>query len=188
MKNTEYRERLKALLQSKAIRWGEFKLRSGKLSDFYFDCKQVSLEAEGLFLLGQLFFHELQQFSVNIEGVGGPTLGADPLVCATSLCSYMEKAPMSAFIIRKEPKAHGTGRWIEGIEGIAPDAKVAILEDVVTTGYSTIQAIKHTREAGLEVVAVIVVVDREEGGREQILQDTGLSLKSLFTKSDFRKS
>ncbi len=112
------------------------------------------------------------------------TMGADPIATAVSLTSYLEGKPMAAFIIRKEAKKHGRGLWVEGIANLPEGTPVAIVEDVVTTGGSTIKAIERALEEGLSVAKVMALVDREEGGREN-LQSRGYELESLFTRRDF---
>lgn len=158
-------------------------LSSGKESNFYIDVKQTALHPEGMYLLGKLLFETLQT-GEKVKAVGGITLGADPLVCAISLVSHLEKNPLFAFIIRKEPKKHGTNAWVEGTKNLSKNIPVAIVEDVVTTGASTKLAIERAKAAGYDVKRVLSVVDREEGGREAI-EALGYSLETLFKKSDF---
>jgi len=177
------RERLKELLLELSFEKREVTLSSGKKSDFYFDGKQTSLHPEGATLIGELLVQELSQISPKIEAVGGPTLGADPLVSAVSIISQQKQKPIFAFIIRKEPKAHGTQAWIEGAKNLDRGMNIAILEDVITSGDSALKAIKRAEEAGLIVRCVLVVVDREEGGRE-LLESKGYKLVSLFTKTE----
>jgi orotate phosphoribosyltransferase len=112
------------------------------------------------------------------------TMGADPIATAVSLTSYLEGRPLPAFIIRKEPKKHGRGLWIEGISNLPEGVSVAIVEDVVTTGGSTIKAIERAQEEGLKVVQVLALVDREEGGKEN-LKKLGYDLEALFARRDF---
>ncbi len=179
------RERLLELLKEKAYRKGKVVLRSGKESDFYIDCRPVTLHPEGAYLIGKLVWERLQNSIPPVQGVGGPTIGADPMVTAISLTSFLEGKPIPAFIIRKEPKKHGRGLWIEGIDNLPEGTSVAIVEDVVTTGASTINSIDRAKEAGLRVVKVLVLVDREEGGKENI-KDYGHDLEALFTRHDFQ--
>ena len=181
----EDRARLLSLLREKALRLGRIRLSSGKESDFYFDCKQVSLDPEGLVLLGRLLFAEIKALAEWPAAAGGLTLGADPLAAAVALSSQLSGRPLAAFIVRKEPKSHGTQVWIEGTSALSAGAPVAILEDVVTTGGSTLKAISRAREAGLRVVGVVVVVDREEDdGRERIEQEAGVPVRALFRRRD----
>ncbi|HEY3358177.1 MAG TPA: orotate phosphoribosyltransferase [Polyangia bacterium] len=179
-----HRARLLDLLRRLSYQEREVVLASGKKSNFYIDCRQTVLTAEGHFLTGWLLNALLAREAPEVAAVGGPTMGADPLCSATSFASYLAARPLNAFYIRKEPKGHGTGQYIEGLKTIAPGTKVAILEDVVTTGASTLTAITRARDAGLEVVRVCVLVDRQEGGREAVEQQVPLS--ALYTREDFR--
>ncbi|MFA5699682.1 MAG: orotate phosphoribosyltransferase [Desulfuromonas sp.] len=160
----------------------EVTLASGRKSNFYFDGKQTTLHPRGSVLVGKAFFEAVHSFGCRVDGVGGLTLGADPIATATSLVSSLENAPIPAFIIRKEPKGHGTGQWLEGGKNLAPGARVVIVEDVVTTGGSSMQAIERAREEGLEVIGVVTLVDREEGGRE-CFAAADIPFKAIFTKS-----
>ncbi len=173
---------LKKIILERSYREGTFKLTSGRISDFYIDCKQTTLSAEGAYLCGRLFFEMIRK-TPNISAVGGMTLGADPLVTAVSVVSYLEKAPIPAFIIRKEPKGHGTGSWIEGKANIPEGSRVALVEDVVTTGGTLVTAIERTRQEGFEVGAVLTLVDRQEGGAET-LKSEGFDLLAIFTRSE----
>ena len=180
------RKRLLQLIREKSYEEKEIVLSSGKKSSFYFDGKQTTLNPEGSYLTGKLFYRKIRSSPVPIEAVGGMTLGADPIVTGISIVSFLENGPLPAFIIRKEPKKHGTGRWIEGKANLPPQAKVAIVEDVVTTGATTLQAIERAEEEGLQVVQVLALVDREEGGGEW-LSEKGYKLESIFTRSDFKE-
>ncbi len=173
-------------MRDKSWRRGEVVLASGKTSDFYVDGKQTSLSAEGAALIGHLAFAHVQELraqGLTVDGVGGLTLGADPIAVACSVVSHIKGAPVHAFVIRKEPKGHGTGAWLEGGKSLGAGSKVLIVEDVVTTGGSTMKAIERARESGLEPVAILTLVDRQEGGREA-LEKTGLPFHALATKSD----
>jgi orotate phosphoribosyltransferase len=181
------RARLKELLLELSYEKKKVTLASGRESDFYFDGKQTSLNPEGASLLGKLLVEKLVESFPDVQVVGGMTLGADPLVSAVALTSHLEGNPLPAFIIRKEPKRHGTQAWIEGFRNLKAGMKAAILEDVVTTGGSSLTAAKKAEEAGLKVVAVISVVDREEGGREAI-ESAGYRFETLFTKSELLKA
>jgi orotate phosphoribosyltransferase len=180
----DLRERLLDLLKTKAYTRGKVILTSGKESDFYIDCRPVTLHPEGAYLVGKLLFERLQNVQGIVQGVGGMTMGADPIATAVSLTSYLQGKPIPAFIIRKEPKRHGRGLWIEGINNLPEGTAVAIVEDVITTGGSTIKAIERATEEGLKVVRVVALVDREEGGKEN-LKKLGYELESLFTRRDF---
>lgn len=177
------RQRLKTILLKKSYQKKKVVLASGRESDFYFDGKQTSLSAEGATLLGELLFERIVERFPTAAAVGGPTIGADPLVTAVSLTSYLKGRPMAAFIVRKEPKKHGTQVWIEGEGNLENGMKVVLLEDVITTGKSVLQAVRKARENGLHVLGVLVIVDRQEGGRE-VLEKEGLAFESLFTKKE----
>ena len=177
------RARLLELLAAHSVRHEGVVLASGKTSNFYVDCKQTSLRAEGHFLIGQLLRAAIESAAPEAEGVGGLTLGADPLASAISTVSFIAGKPLHAFIIRKEAKGHGTGAWIEGASGLRPGAAVVIVEDVITTGGSTLRAIERARDADLEVVLITALVDRDEGGREAVEREA--PLLALFTRTDF---
>jgi orotate phosphoribosyltransferase len=134
--------------------------------------------------VGRALYALVRQLAPACVGVGGLTMGADPIASAVSLVSYFGDARLDAFLVRKEPKGHGTGQWIEGLTAFAPGAKVAIVEDVVTTGASAIKAIERARAEGLDPVAAFSLVDRQEGGREAI-EATGVKCHALFTRGDF---
>jgi orotate phosphoribosyltransferase len=176
------RARLLELLRTRSFQEREVTLSSGLKSNFYIDCKQVSLHAEGAALIGELFHQIVDDIAPDAVAVGGLTLGADPLATATSIHSFQAGRPRDAFIVRKEPKGHGTGQWVESA-GLAPAAKVVILEDVVTTGASTLRAVERSRLAGLTVLHAIGLVDRLEGGREAVIAECPLT--TLFTRRDF---
>jgi orotate phosphoribosyltransferase len=176
-------KRLRQMIFELSYREGTFRLTSGKESDFYIDCKQTTLSAEGAYLCGKLLYNRILQSGTSISGVGGMTLGADPLVTAVSIVSFIEGRPIPAFIIRKEAKGHGTGSWIEGKSNIPLGSKVVLVEDVVTTGGTLIKAIERTEEEGYKVAQVLTVVDREEGGKKA-LSNAGYELSSLFTRGD----
>lgn len=193
------RQRLKSLLLGLSYEKREVVLSSGRRSDFYFDGKQTALHPEGAYLLGRMILELIRQKMPDAEAVGGPTLGADPLVTAVSIASFSRDRTAScpdktascpsnlpAFIIRKEPKKHGTEAWIEGFKNLRSGMKVVILEDVMTTGESALKAIDKAEKAGLDVIGIIVVVDREEGGREAV-EAKGRRLEALFTKSELLK-
>jgi orotate phosphoribosyltransferase len=159
-------------------------LASGKESDFYIDCKRTALTAEGHVLVGRLLFDRIRQLPPLVRGAGGLTLGADPLASAVAFASFLAGEPVDAFIVRKEPKGHGTGQWIEGRRTIPDGSRVAVLEDVITTGGSAVRAIERCRAEGLVVAGCFALVDRMEGGREAI-ESLGVPVESLFTRRDF---
>jgi orotate phosphoribosyltransferase len=178
-----HRLRLGELLKRLAYEEREVTLASGRKSNFYIDCKQAVLTAEGHFLTGWLMGQVLAERAPEVLAVGGLTMGADPLASAVSTMSYLAGRPLPAFYVRKEAKGHGTGAWLEGVKSLRPGMPVAILEDVVTTGGSALKAITRAREFGLEVKLIIGLVDREEGGREAL--EAEAPLVTLFRKRDF---
>ena len=178
----EMRVRLAKLLYERSYREGEFTLTSGRKSDFYFDGKQTALHPEGAFLIGHLFNHLLKD-NPSVTAVEGLTLGADPLVTATSVISYQLGRPLPAFIVRKNPKGHGTNQYLEGLSNLQTGKPVAMLEDVVTTGGSLLTACERVKEAGFEIGMLCTVLDREEGGNEAI-KAAGYELHSLFRRSE----
>ena len=180
------RRRLLALLTERSYAKKKVVLSSGKESDFYVDCKKTALLAEGHWLVGRLLFDAIRRETPEAVAVGGLTMGADPLASAVSLVSHLGGSPLHAFLVRKEPKGHGTGQWIEGLSALGRGAKVAIVEDVITTGASAIKAIERARAEGLEPVAAFALVDRQEGGREAIAA-LGVAVHALFTREDFPK-
>jgi len=177
------RQRLKSILLEKSYRQGTFTLTSGKTSDFYIDGKQTTLSAEGAYLCGRLLFALIREENTPIQAVGGMTLGADPLVTAVSIVSYLEQAPIPAFIVRKEAKGHGTGNYIEGLKNMAEGCTVALIEDVVTTGGTLLKVIDRVEAQGFKVGLVATVVEREEGGVEELAR-AGYRLKSIFTRTE----
>jgi orotate phosphoribosyltransferase len=177
------RQRLKEIILEKSYRQGKFKLSSGLESDFYIDGKQTTLSAEGAYLCGKEIFALIRNNLEPIGSVGGMTLGADPLVTAASLVSFLEKQPIPAFIVRKESKGHGTEQYIEGLKNLEPGSTVALLEDVVTTGATLLQVIDRVEAQGFKVGLLVTVVDRQEGGAET-LAAAGYPLKSIFTRAE----
>lgn len=177
------RQLLKDILLEKSYRKGQFTLTSGKTSDFYIDCKQTTLSAEGAYLCGKLLFELLQKSETSIHAVGGMTLGADPLVTAVSIASHLAEQPIPAFIVRKEAKGHGTGNYIEGLKNMPTGCTVALLEDVVTTGGTLLKVIERVEAAGFKVGLVATVVERQEGGVE-VLKRKGYTLEALFTREE----
>lgn len=176
------RERLLALLRSRAFQEREVVLSSGRTSNFYLDCKQVSLDAEGATLIGELFHATIEEVAPQAVAVGGLTLGADPLATATSVVSFLAGRPRAAFLVRKEPKGHGTNQWLESTR-LPAGAEVVVVEDVITTGAATLKAVERARLAGLRVVHALGLVDRLEGGREAVTREVPLT--TLFTRRDF---
>lgn len=156
-----------------------FVLSSGRKSNYYIDCKKTTLSPKGAYLIGNIIFEKIKE--MKIDGIGGLTLGADPIALSVSLISYINNHPIPAFVVRKEPKSHGTIRWIEG--DIKPGGSVVVLDDVITSGSSTMRAIRLLEEEGFSVAKVIALVDRKEGARRNI-ERMGLELEALFTVDD----
>lgn len=185
---TTPRVELLQLLTARSFAKRKVTLASGRESDFYIDCKQTTLHPRGAQLLGSLFAEKLAALhteGTRIDAVAGPTLGADPIITAVSLCALQERGlSLPAIIVRKEPKGHGTGAFLEGVDKLAPGLQVACFEDVVTTGGSMLKAVDRLRDAGYTVTHAFALVDRIEGGREAI-EAAGLTLTTLFTRADF---
>lgn len=160
------RERLKYLLKKNAVKVGEFKLSSGGTSNFYVDAKQVTLHPEGAYLTAKIILEKIK--GLDADYIGGLTLGADPIAACVALLSREGQKPLSAFIVRKQQKEHGLKKEIEGI--IAPNSKVIIVDDVITKGSATLNAIAAVEKIGCTVLKVLCLVDRQEGGSES-LQD-----------------
>ena len=175
----ELKRRLAEILLEKSYIEGDFTLTSGQKSDYYFDCKQTALHPEGSYLIGRLFLEMLKP--VDVQGVGGMTLGADPLVSAVTVLSHLGGRPLPGFIVRKQAKGHGTNKYLEGMANFRPGQKVALLEDVVTTGGTLLKACERVVESGLEIVTVLCVLDREQGGKDN-LRKAGYELEAIFTR------
>jgi orotate phosphoribosyltransferase len=161
------KQELISLLCRKSFRYSDepvFKLVSGRMSSFYVNCKPTTLSPRGMFLVGHLVYGAVAD--AGVFGVGGLTFGADPIAIAAAFTSELKGRPIHAFSIRKEKKDHGIARWIEG--DLPAGAAVAIIDDVATTGGSTIQAIERATEEGFDVVKAVILVDRQEGGVDNI--------------------
>ncbi|GHU89678.1 orotate phosphoribosyltransferase [Deltaproteobacteria bacterium] len=180
----DHKRRLAKLLVEKSYRDGNFVLASGRRSDYYFDCRVTALHAEGSRLIGLLFNDLLK--NVDIKGVGGMTMGADPLISAVTVLSCGTGRLLHGLLVRKEAKGHGTNQFVEGLGNFSAGDAVVMLEDVVTTGASLLKACDRVREAGLAVTAVCAILDREEGGREK-LEAAGYNLLALFTRRELLK-
>ncbi len=159
-------ERLRRLLLERSVRRGDFVLASGQRSSYYIDCRLSTMSAEGQGLIGRLGWRAIKERGWRPKAVGGLTMGADPVSYAIAAASWGTELPMDAFSVRKEAKAHGTGRVIEG--NFAEGDEVVVVEDVITTGGSAQRAIAAVTEAGGKVVGVLAVVDRGQGGRETL--------------------
>jgi orotate phosphoribosyltransferase len=176
------KDRLTELVLQKAFRYSKepiFKLVSGKMSNYYFNCKAVTLHPEGMYLIGNIIFEMIKD--LDVKGIGGLTLGADPIAAAVAYTSYVKRKPIEAFVVRKSAKSHGTMQWIEG--NIGKGDNVVIVEDVITTGKSTIEAINRAKEAGLDIIRVIALIDREEGGRENI-EAQGFAVDTVLARQE----
>ncbi len=174
------RDALQRLIQDKALKLGDFTLASGKKASYYLDCRQVTLDAQGARLVGEGM---LEVLSGDLpELVGGMAIGADPITAAILTLAGVRGLPLRGVMVRKEAKAHGTGRLVEG--PFRASESIAIVEDVVTTGGSSLTAIERCEEVGLKVQRVLAIVDRLEGGREAFAA-RGYELTSLFTIRDF---
>ena len=173
-----HREKLANLLRTKSLVRGEITLSSGKKSNYYMDCKLTTLDPEGALLTGYCVLELLDEMGVKPDAIGGLSMGADPLVTAAGVVSAIEKRPLPGFLVRKEAKKHGRQKQIEGMEN-PRGKKVVIVDEVCTTGSSTREAIEAAEREGCEVVAVISLVDREEGGSEMLRQK--YNYRSIFT-------
>jgi len=180
--DNELKNRLKKLLIEKSVKYSntaDFKLASGRMSNFYVDCRKVTHNAEGKYLIGNIIFNMIKD--LPIDAIGGLTLGADPIAAAVAYTAFLNKKPVNSFVVRKEQKEHGLKKLVEG--DVQAGSRVVIVDDVITTGGSTIKAITAARAEGLEVEQVIVLVDREEGGREEITKHIS-DVRPLFIKTE----
>ncbi|HXJ88646.1 MAG TPA: orotate phosphoribosyltransferase [Candidatus Binatia bacterium] len=177
------RQKLLSTLAHKSFRLGEFKLSSGGTSDYYIDCRTTTLDAKGSRLTGEVFLEEIHQQGWKPQAIGGLTMGADPIVIAVSVVS----GELNGFLVRKAEKQHGTGQRIEGFR--EKGARVVIVDDVCTTGASTVQAIEAAREFGFEIIGVMCLVEREEArGRPNVERAAApATFVSIFTANDVRK-
>jgi orotate phosphoribosyltransferase len=178
---TDLKRRLARLLLEKSYRTGEFTLSSGQKTTYYFDCRQTALHPEGAWLIGNLFADMIRD--IPATAVGGMTLGADPLVTATSVAAWQRGRSLAGLLVRKEAKGHGAQQYIEGLANVTSGDHVIMLEDVITSGASVLKACRRAQEAGLTIAAVCAILDREEGGREAV-SAAGFSLQSLFTRPE----
>ena len=173
--------RLLDLLAERSAKRGQFTLASGRQSTLYIDARLTAMSPEGLSLIGPLGLAEIDESGWAVDAVGGLTLGADPIAYAISYASASSARPLRAFTVRKEAKAHGTGKLIEG--PFRSGDQVAVIEDVITTGGSALRAVEAIRAAGGRVTGVLALVDREEGGREA-LEGAGLEVRALSRARD----
>ncbi len=173
------KERLLQLLKDKSLEIRPVVLSSGRKSDYYMDCKRVTLSPEGAYLTGKLM---LEMIRPEVNAVAGLTLGADPIVSSVSILSHLDNRGLAGLIVRKEPKKHGTMSYVEG-PALPKDAKVAVVEDVVTSGASLIRAMDRIEAAGYRPVQALAILDRQEGGR-QAIKERGFDLQALFNRED----
>ena len=178
----DLRQILLDLIVKYAYKEGDFLLSSGASSPYYINCKQVTLRADGALVIGRLLCNLLSE---DTDAVAGLTLGADPLVSAVSLVSALENKPIPGLIIRKKPKGHGTKAYIEG-PTLKPGTQVVVLEDVVTTGNSALQAVERLQDAGYQVTEIISLVDRKQGG-EELYRSQGLKFQALFDIAEVQR-
>ena len=175
------RERLVEMLAARSARRGSFTLASGRTSNLYIDARLTTMSPDGLATIGPLALAALRQAGWNADSVGGLTLGADPVACAIAYASVLAGTPLRAFTVRKEAKAHGTGKLVEG--PFRPGDRVVVVEDTLTTGISALRAVAAVRAEGGTVLGVLTLVDREEGGREAI-GEAGLSVIALTSATE----
>ena len=180
------RQQLLCMLADKSFRLGQFKLSSGGTSDYYIDCRLTTLDATGALLTGETVVQEIRSRGWQADALGGLTMGADPIVVATSVISAQQGKPVHGFLVRKAEKIHGTGQRIEGFR--KKPARVVIVDDVCTTGASTVQAIEAAREFGFEISGVLCLVERQEaGGRANVERSAAPApFVALFTANDVR--
>jgi orotate phosphoribosyltransferase len=174
------RTRLVELFRKRALKFGDFTLASGRKAKYYLDGKQITLHSEGLSLVSQGLLDLLGD--VSFQAIGGMSIGADPIIGGVLAAAGATGRDLTGFLVRKEPKGHGTQRYIEG--PVEPGMKVVIVDDVVTTGGSSLMAIDRIQEFGCEVVLAVAIIDRLEGGKANFAA-RGLTLKSLLTIEDF---
>ncbi len=181
------REELRQILKTKSVKTGKFTLASGKESDLYVDCRVTTLDSRGAVLVGRVLHDLLRKEEaargLNVGSLGGLTMGADPITLAVAMSSSLagDAKPVQAFVVRKEPKGHGRGKRIEG--NFAPEQAIVVVDDVITTGGSTLKAIEAIEEEGGKVAFALILVDRSEGGREAI-EAKGYPVVAAFTRAD----
>jgi orotate phosphoribosyltransferase len=179
------RRRLAELIIERSFRFSDkpaFRLASGRMSSYYFNCKPTTLNGEAMYLIGNIIYDIIRnRRSWPITAAGGLTLGADPIANAVAYTSYLKGDPIEAFVVRKEPKKHGTMLWIEG--NVKKGDRIVIIEDVITTGGSALKAIDRARKSGLKIEGVVVLVDRQEGGREAI-ESRRVPVETVFAREE----
>ncbi len=176
----ELKKRLFGLLQKQALKRGNFVLSSGKTSNYYLDGRSITLSSEGAYLVAGIILESIKKD--NIDAIGGPTLGADPIAGALACLSHIQKIPLKTFIVRKQVKEHGTQQQIEG-PALKKQDRVILVDDVATTGKALIEAKLALEAIGVKVIKAIVIVDRNEGAGENLAK-AGLLLESIFSRQD----
>lgn len=176
-----HRDRLRELLVERSLKEGDFVLASGARSSYYIDARRTTFSAEGQYLIGIVGLQVLWSSGLSPNWIGGLTMGADPVACSLAHRSWLENQPIGAFSVRKQPKNHGTGNQIEG--GIPSGAEAVVVEDSLTTGSSSLRAIRVLEDHGVKVLGVLTVVDREEGG-EELLTSAGYTFLRIFAASE----
>ncbi|MBI2876559.1 MAG: orotate phosphoribosyltransferase [Candidatus Tectomicrobia bacterium] len=182
----DHKEKLLQFLKERSLFFEEITLSSGKRSSYYVDCRVTTYSPDGAFHISEILLGRICQWrqeGQRIDAVGGPMIGADPIVAALCLLSYLRGMPLPGFIVRSEPKKHGKRRLIEG--NLRPGDHVVLVDDVITTGGSLVKAIAAVEEAGAHVVKLFSLIDRDEGAREAL---RGYEYESIFTSQDFLPS
>lgn len=186
MRFEQARECLKIRIESVALRIGDkptYKLSSGILSNYYFNMKKVTLDSHGAILTGYVVYHLIKKLSIS--GIGGLTLGADPISYSASFIAALKGRLIDPFIVRKEPKKHGIKKWIEG--NVEPGDKVVVVDDVISTGKSIIFAVERAQEAGLQVIKVVAVIDRQEEDGIENIRKYVKNVETIFKRDEFIK-
>jgi len=176
---------LAPLVKKLSYREGDFTLASGQKSNVYVDLRVTALHPEGADLIGRAMVEKARTLGLEVDGVGGMTLGADPIATAVSLAAYRQGLHWPAFIVRKEAKGHGSGSFVVGVENLKPGGSLIVVEDTTTTGGSALKAIERVRELGFRVAAVMTIVDREQGAEEAFRRE-GIVFHRLLTLADIR--
>ena len=176
------KELLRSLILERALKFGDFTLASGKKATYYLDCRQITLDSVGAKLIGEGILERIRRDSVLPQAVGGMSIGADPITAAVITVAAYQDIPLKGFMVRKQSKGHGTNQFVEG--PLTAGDRVVIVEDVVTTGGSSLEAIEKVEAIGVTVDGIIAIIDRLEGGRENF-ESKGYDFHALFTVRDF---
>jgi orotate phosphoribosyltransferase len=178
--------KLRSIILRKSVKFGQFRLASGVTSDVYVDCKATTCSAEAMPLIGRIFLQRIKEEGWRPEAVGGLTVGAEPIAFAVARESLETDRLVDSFIVRKEPKEHGTQKLVEGFDGDMTGKQVVIIDDVCSKGGSTALAIKNARSVGMHVIGAICLVDREMGAEDLLVRECGCKLVSIFKLSALR--